>query len=208
MAYRIWYFPHFLILSLKETAVRAVPGLYGLNGIESKQIAKRVEDWLDREAYILPQRNNAKPDFLRPFHHQAIISVLRDEYFQKLTSFGNANLELFVSAHETSTEPEIPDAMVALVATAVYCALAEWRTGKRVSASFTQAGYEDVYRGHVSMLQELRNQHPNQCHRIMSALFDTVTDSHSHFRSKPTASSSTSYNLKMLMQNLDHADEE
>jgi hypothetical protein len=44
-----------------------------------------------------------------------------------------------------------------------------------VSASFTQAGYEDVYRGHVSMLQELRNQHPNQCHRIMSALFDTVT---------------------------------
>ena len=116
--------------------MRAVPGLYGLNGIESKQIAKRVEDWLDREAYILPQHNNmriiifqlilcltygvqAKPDFLRPFHHQAIISVLRDKYFQKSTSFGNANLELFVSAHETSTEPEIPDAMVALVATAV-----------------------------------------------------------------------------------------
>ena len=46
--------------SLKETAVRAVPGLYGLNGIESKQIAKRVEDWLDREAYILPQRNNMR----------------------------------------------------------------------------------------------------------------------------------------------------
>jgi hypothetical protein len=60
-----------------------------------------------------------KPDFDNPFHHPVIVSTLREEFFQKANSFGKMHLELFVSTHKTRLEPELPEPMVALVATAV-----------------------------------------------------------------------------------------
>jgi hypothetical protein len=59
------------------------------------------------------------PDFANPFHHPVIVSVLREEFFQKANSFGKTNLKLFVSSHEDRPEPELPKPMVALAATAV-----------------------------------------------------------------------------------------
>jgi len=72
-------------------------------------------------AYIFMQTEpqQKKLDSDNPFHHPVIVSVIRDEFFQKASSFGNMYPELFVSQHESRSEPELPDAMVALVATAV-----------------------------------------------------------------------------------------
>lgn len=60
-------------------------------------------------------------DYENPFHHPAIVSVIRTKFFHKNspTSFGRKHSAFFVSAHQTRLEPELPDAMVALVATAV-----------------------------------------------------------------------------------------
>jgi hypothetical protein len=60
-----------------------------------------------------------KIDLRNPFHHPVIVTILREEFFQKATSFGKSNLKLFVSSHESRLEPELPEPMVALVATAV-----------------------------------------------------------------------------------------
>jgi hypothetical protein len=65
------------------------------------------------------ERQAKELDYGNPFHHTAIISVLRDEHFQKPSSFGNVHIDSFVSAHANRPEPELPDAMVAVVATAV-----------------------------------------------------------------------------------------
>jgi hypothetical protein len=58
-------------------------------------------------------------DFDNPFHHPVIISVICNVFFQKPSSIGNMHPEFFVSTHDSRSEPELPDSMVALAATAV-----------------------------------------------------------------------------------------
>ncbi|KAI0245399.1 hypothetical protein BJV78DRAFT_1158670 [Lactifluus subvellereus] len=186
--------------SLKDSAVKAVTDGYGLNGNDYQKVAKRVEGWLMDDNYIFPQRDNAKTlDYGNPFHHQAIISILRDEFFQKSSSFGNMHPEFFKSCHETRPELKLPEVMVALAATAVYCTLHEWKNGQRVNLSFTQAAFKDIYQGHINTLKELWEKHPNQSHRVMSALYNAVTKS----RAQPATASSSA--LTMLW--LDEVDE-
>ena len=60
-----------------------------------------------------------KLDFGNPFHHLVIMSVLRKEFFQKANLFGRMHPKIFVSSHKTRPEPELPEPMVVLVATAV-----------------------------------------------------------------------------------------
>jgi hypothetical protein len=60
-----------------------------------------------------------KLNFGNPFHHPVIVSILREEFFQKANSFGKMHPKLFVSSHKSRSEPELPEPMVALVATAV-----------------------------------------------------------------------------------------
>ncbi|KAI0245420.1 hypothetical protein BJV78DRAFT_1287891 [Lactifluus subvellereus] len=190
-----------LCSSLKDSAVKAVTGGYGLNGNDYQKVAKCVEGWLMDDNYIFPQRDNqAKTlDYGNPFHHQAIISILCDEFFQKSSSFGNMHPEFFKSCHETRPELELPEVMVALAATAVYCALREWKNGQCVNLSFTQAAFEDIYQGHINTLKELREKHPNQSHHVMSALYNAVT------KSRPQPATASSSALTMLR--LDEVDE-
>ncbi|KAI0245567.1 hypothetical protein BJV78DRAFT_1287478 [Lactifluus subvellereus] len=188
-------------LALKDSAVKAVTGGYGLNGNDYQKVAKCVEGWLTDDNYIFLQRDNQAKmlDYGNPFHHQAIISILCDEFFQKSSSFGNIHPEFFKSCHETRPELELPEVMVALVATVVYCALHEWKNGQRVNLSFTQAAFKDIYQGHINTLKELREKHPNQSHRVMSALYNVVTKS----RAQPATASS----LALTMLWLDEVDE-
>ncbi|KAI0244948.1 hypothetical protein BJV78DRAFT_1339585 [Lactifluus subvellereus] len=44
--------------SLKDSAVKAVTGGYGLNGNDYQKVAKHVEGWLTDDNYIFPQRDN------------------------------------------------------------------------------------------------------------------------------------------------------
>ena len=80
---------------------------------------------------------------------------------------------------------------------------------------FTQAAFEDIYHTHVGMLKELQMKRPNQCHQILSSLFNAVTSvffflchvlvlisnnpisSNSSYQAKDD--SSKSYVLEMLM---------
>ncbi|KAI0245107.1 hypothetical protein BJV78DRAFT_1289073 [Lactifluus subvellereus] len=140
--------------SLKDSAVKAVTGGYGLNGNDYQKVAKRMEGWLMDDNYIFLQHDNQAKmlDYGNPFHHQAIISILCNEFFQKSSSFGNMHPEFFKSCHETRPELELPEVMVALAATAVYCTLREWKNGQRVNLSFTQAAFEDIYQCHAQTL--------------------------------------------------------
>ena len=60
-----------------------------------------------------------KLDFGNPFHHPVIVSVLREEFFQKANSFGRMHPKIFVSSYKTRPEPELLEPMVVLVATAI-----------------------------------------------------------------------------------------
>ncbi|KAH9974524.1 hypothetical protein BJV74DRAFT_863505 [Russula compacta] len=164
--------------SFKETASKGVTACYNLGGLDAIQIAKCVEEWLKDDRYIFPQVEGVtKLDLYNPFNNNMIILILRD-VFHKDTSFITMHQDLFVSAHDTRSEPELPDSMVALAATAAYGALYEWHQGGHQIIPFTQAAYEDVYEGHISTLEKFRKQYPNRCHRVMSALYNAVMSVH------------------------------
>lgn len=124
----------------KDSAVKAVPGGYDLNGSDQKKITSHVKNLLNDDEYIFPFCNDVsnftiflfgdtrsnihelqstKHDVDNPFRHPVIVTVLREEFFQKANSFGKMNPKLFVSRHKTRNEPELPEPMVALIATAV-----------------------------------------------------------------------------------------
>jgi hypothetical protein len=44
-----------------------------------------------------------------------------------------------------------------------------------MSSSFTQVGYSDVYKGHMKILDGLRNKQPNKCHHVLFELYDAVS---------------------------------
>jgi hypothetical protein len=82
----------------------------------------------------------------------------------------------------------MPDAMLALVATAVrvtyqlrhytnmkyqlYAAIREWRTGIHQPTDFSTDTYMDVYDGHVNTLEHLCDEHPRAYHVMMGELYD------------------------------------
>jgi hypothetical protein len=68
---------------------------------------------------MVQQGTTVDPDADKLFQNPAIISVLRDVFFQKASSAGILNMSSFVSAHKTRLEPELPNAMIALVGAAV-----------------------------------------------------------------------------------------
>jgi hypothetical protein len=60
-----------------------------------------------------------KPDFSKPYLHQSIVDILRSTVFNTCTSVGMRNLNLFQSNNPDHDRPEVPHALIALVATMV-----------------------------------------------------------------------------------------
>ncbi|KAF8264245.1 hypothetical protein EI94DRAFT_1806062 [Lactarius quietus] len=104
-------------------------------------IADLVERQInDNYNYIFPRRLpnvnllSAPPLHSQPYQNTVIISVIRALFFT-----GTANRE-------------VPKAMVAIVATALYAAFKEWSTGEYKRSNFTANMYLDVYKGHINTL--------------------------------------------------------
>ncbi|KAN0130984.1 hypothetical protein V8E53_011117 [Lactarius tabidus] len=66
---------------------------------------------------------------------------------------------------------EVPIAMVALVATALYAALYEWCTGELQVAEFSANAYLDVYLGHMNTLKHIREKCEGAFHLMMADIY-------------------------------------
>jgi hypothetical protein len=66
---------------------------------------------------------------------------------------------------------EVPIAMVALVATALYAAIQEWRTGVQRSVEFSTNAYLDVYNGHVNTFNHIRLNREESFHTMMTDIY-------------------------------------
>ncbi|KAH9983620.1 hypothetical protein BJV74DRAFT_886681 [Russula compacta] len=156
--------------------------------------ADAIRSWLEDDKYIFPQVEHMKKlDLDNPFHHHMIISILRE-------IFPKEHQHLFVSTHKSHPEPELPDSMIALAATAAYSALYKWHHGQCQQISFSQAAYEDVYQGHINTLQQFHKKHPNKCHQVLSTLYVAVM--------KSCAQPASASNSALSMLCLDEMDKE
>ncbi|KAJ7321042.1 hypothetical protein DFH08DRAFT_970337 [Mycena albidolilacea] len=138
--------------NIKRCDVNCVAAFYGLADLEPDQVKGKLQ--LDR-----------------PFCHGSMSFVLKEELFTN-PAFVTQNIERFVSKHDKKpNEPELPDPIVAVVATAQYAALCEYRlTGKRQNIPFTENTYEDIYRNHMATLQLTRENAPKSMHDILHSL--------------------------------------
>ncbi|KAI9444384.1 hypothetical protein BJY52DRAFT_1194439 [Lactarius psammicola] len=66
---------------------------------------------------------------------------------------------------------EVPVPMVALVATALYATIYEWRTGEQQVTEFSANAYLDVYHGNVNTLTHIRENREGAFHLMMADIY-------------------------------------
>ncbi|KAG1859754.1 hypothetical protein F4604DRAFT_1684506 [Suillus subluteus] len=101
--------------SIKKLAHQIVVSRFGLK----KGCADQVEELLKSHKYIFPTDNNGKVLSDQPFCDEGIVDILHQSMFDGENSIRVQSCEDFVSVLDDIDEPELPLAMVALVATII-----------------------------------------------------------------------------------------
>ncbi|KAJ7769277.1 hypothetical protein B0H16DRAFT_1452485 [Mycena metata] len=102
----------------------------------------------------------------KPFLYPALSVVIKQAVFNR--SFKANNMHLFVSTSKAHPKwVELPDAMVALGATAVYASLVEYRA----TGECQNSAYEDTYKNHMKTLANTRDYAPVALHQVLHGLF-------------------------------------
>ncbi|KAN0105102.1 hypothetical protein V8E52_011375, partial [Russula decolorans] len=138
-----------------------------------------VNKELSNYNYTFPRLNNGNqlnflPRQTRPYRNIRIINVIRDLYFGGgAHSFVNRFCSQFPvhQGNDGVVLREVPIAMVALVATALYAAIQEWRTGVQRSVEFSTNAYLDVYNGHVNTFNHIRLNREESFHTMMTDIY-------------------------------------
>ncbi|KAG1840984.1 hypothetical protein C8R48DRAFT_781582 [Suillus tomentosus] len=101
---------------IKKLAHQIVVSRFALRGGCSNE----VEELLKSHKYIFPTNQNGKVLGDQPFCDEAMIDTLHQSLFDGENSIGVQSHEDFVSVLDGNDEPELPIAMVALIATVIY----------------------------------------------------------------------------------------
>ncbi|KAL7282533.1 hypothetical protein ACG7TL_004004 [Trametes sanguinea] len=138
----------------------------------------RVQRWLDRRFYIFPGDVDKRLEKNLPYEHPIFIEVIASCFFRGPDSIATKWASMFRSSHpDLPDELEVPQAMVALVATAVHNALSEWRTGTHRAIQFHGAVHEEQYRGHIDILEGIKGRSLRTYHAMMHRLYTAASSS-------------------------------
>lgn len=151
-------------------------------------VTKQLADY----TYTFPQANSKAPNGLvmrsRPYRNDRIIAIIRDMYFSGgAMSFARKFQYLFPTyeTREGNISYKVPLPMVALVATALYATIHEWRTGEQQIAEFSANAYLDVYLGHINTLKHIREHREGAFHLMMA---DIYMQASTHLENETSAS--------------------
>ncbi|KAG1764354.1 hypothetical protein EDD22DRAFT_884061 [Suillus occidentalis] len=121
--------------------------------------ADKVEDLLKSHKYIFPTDAKGKVLGDQPFCDDATIDTIRLSFFDGEDSFGSQCRDDFVSVLEENNKPELPVAMVCLIATMIYAILKDWSSGNPPSnaqvKSFNASSHVGVYKAHQATLNRI-----------------------------------------------------
>ncbi|CAA7268815.1 unnamed protein product [Cyclocybe aegerita] len=117
----------------------------------------------------------AKEIYLNP----ALVSVLKEAFFDTPSAFGYKFKEFYVSLHPSPelSEKELTVPLVALAATGLYAGLYVWREGTQDKADkFEGDKYNSVFELHKKYLLDLKEKNIRKFHAVMSELYTRVTN--------------------------------
>ncbi|KAI1790838.1 hypothetical protein LXA43DRAFT_1095059 [Ganoderma leucocontextum] len=170
---------------VKKLGQRQVKAAYGLTVGDGA----KVKWLLDGIAYIFPhdykaQTVNGDEAFSLPVFED----MLADAFFSRRTSFGYRIADHFTSSLlESPDEKEIPAAMLALVSTAIYACIDDYKSPRYEAGRFEVNQYLDAYQQNIGVLDDIKTGNPEAYHALMHGLFTRVTGGGSaHAGSKKT----------------------
>jgi hypothetical protein len=141
------------------------------------EIAQFVQKQLSNYTYTFPNGGNVVRRS-QPYRNDWIITAIRDLYFTGGASCLATKYDHLFPIHEGDdgrASREVPIPMVALVATAMYAALREWRTGMHQKLEFSATAYMDVYLGHVGTFKHILEQRERAFHVMMSHIYSRAS---------------------------------
>ncbi|KAH9033539.1 hypothetical protein EDB85DRAFT_1890212 [Lactarius pseudohatsudake] len=154
-----------------------VPQIYAFGA--PTEIAWRIQKQLTSYDYTFPfamigTLPEGIPRRTWPYRNDRIISVIRDLYFAGgISSLATRFEDQFPTYQDSNGDvcQEVPISMVALVATALYATLYEWRNGEQQVTEFSANTYLDVYLGHVNTLNHICVNREGVYHLMMADIF-------------------------------------
>ncbi|KAG2037915.1 hypothetical protein BDR03DRAFT_981923 [Suillus americanus] len=143
--------------SIKKLAHQIVVSQFTLK----KGCSSEVKELLKSHKYIFPTNENGGD---QPFCDEAMIDTLHQSLFDVL---------------DGNDEPELPIAMVALIATIIYVILMDWRSGNPPLSSqvksFNATIYISVYKAHEATLTRIFEGGKKKYHMLMARLYKAVS---------------------------------
>ncbi|KAJ3017244.1 hypothetical protein NUW54_g632 [Trametes sanguinea] len=159
---------------VKKACASQVVSQYGLRPGDGG----RVQRWLDRRFYIFPGDVDKRLEKNLPYEHPIFVEVIASCFFRGSDSIASKWASRFKSSDPgRPDEVEVPQAMVALVATAVHNALMEWRSGAYRALAFHGAVFEEQYRSHLEILEGIKARSLRTYHAMMHRLFTAAWSS-------------------------------
>ncbi|KAH9172257.1 hypothetical protein EDB89DRAFT_1906257 [Lactarius sanguifluus] len=139
-------------------------------------IAQVVRQQLSAFNYTFPTKRFliGIPQRTHPYRNECIIAVIRELFFTGRQKSFSSHFDHLFPVHQRldrTSSREVPVPMVALVATAMYATLNEWRTGKSQVLEFSANTYLDVYRCNTMSLNYILSHRPNAYHVMMADIY-------------------------------------
>ncbi|KAG2121765.1 hypothetical protein DEU56DRAFT_927242 [Suillus clintonianus] len=161
--------------NLKKLAHQIVVSRFGLK----KGCGEKVDDLIKSHKYIFPTDTKGKVLGDQPFCDESIVDTIRLSFFDGENSIGVQSREDFVSVLDGNDEPELPVAMVCLIATLIYAILKDWSSGNPPSStqvkSFNTSFHISVYRAHQATLTRIFDGSQKKYHVLMARLYKAVS---------------------------------
>ncbi|KDQ10622.1 hypothetical protein BOTBODRAFT_178096 [Botryobasidium botryosum FD-172 SS1] len=122
--------------------------------------------------YIYPADGNDRIINNKPYEHPTLVAILCDELISRPSDF-HSNIYTYDG---TIVFPRIPVPALTLASAAVYAALAEYSTGTRVNAEFSQATCGNIYKKHALTLDLIHKNTvvPMAGSKLMRKLYDAA----------------------------------
>ncbi|KAH8995562.1 hypothetical protein EDB86DRAFT_2829470 [Lactarius hatsudake] len=139
-------------------------------------IAQVVRQQLSAFNYTFPTKKFlvGVPQRTHPYRNECIIAVIRELFFTGGKKSFASHFDHLFPVHQRldgTSSREVPVPMVALVATAMYATLNEWRTGKLQVLEFSANTYLDVYRCNTMSFNYILSHRPNAYHVMMADIY-------------------------------------
>ncbi|KAG1760277.1 hypothetical protein EDD22DRAFT_955085 [Suillus occidentalis] len=161
--------------NLKKLAHQIVVSRFGLK----KGCGDEVDDLIKGHKYIFPIDAKGKVLGDQPFCDESMVDTIRLSFFDGENSIGVQSRENFVSVLDGNNEPELPVAMVCLIATLIYAILRDWSSGNPPSGaqvkSFNSSFHIGVYNTHQATLTCIFNGSQKKYHVLMVRLYKAVS---------------------------------